>query len=269
MRWNGCKRISFETPLTRHRKMKKIDFYGFVGMIAPGGLLIFGLSYFFPGIGILLHGKEISFGDLGLFVILAYVVGHIAQCLGDFIGFVWDWSTSGQPTDYVRKGKEPFAPEWLMRKLPKKIRQFCEAKFEKPFLSPQQLRKLPAKIREVLKIDCQDDLSQVNSNDWFYITRQGYATVKRVGLAGRIDIFNGCFGLMRGVVASLVILLVVAVLYSNPINLQLFEVLGIAICFALLRMHRFGLHYARELFVQLLSVLPGDLEMPAVKEVEE
>ncbi len=47
--------------------------------------MIFGLSYFFPEIGILLHGKEISFGDLGLFVILAYVAGHLAQGVGDFI----------------------------------------------------------------------------------------------------------------------------------------------------------------------------------------
>jgi len=249
--------------------MKKIDFYGFVGMIAPGGLLIFGLSYFFPGIGILLQGKEISFGDLGLFVILAYVVGHIAQCIGDFIETFWCWATSGQPSDYARIGKEPFAPEWLMRRLPIKVKHFCELTFEKTFLSPQQLQKLSAKVREALKINCPDNLSKLSSIEWFYITRQAYATVKRVGLAGRIDIFNGCYGLMRGIVASLIILFLAAVLYSNPLHPQLLEILGIAICLALLRMHRFGIHYARELFVQFLIVLPSDLEKPAAKEVEE
>lgn len=249
--------------------MKKIDFYGFVGVIAPGGLLIFGLSYFFPEIGFLLNGKEISFGDLGLFVILAFVAGHIAQCVGDAIEFFWLKITGGQPTDWARSGKEPFAPEWLMRNLPLRMRQFCERNFEKPFLSSQQLEKLPAKIREVLKINCVDHLSQLTSNDWFYIIRQAYATVKRVGLAGRIDIFNGCFGLMRGVVASLVILLIVAFLHFNSINPELLKVLGIVICLALLRMHRFGVHYARELFVQLLNVLPSDLQKPAAKEDEE
>jgi hypothetical protein len=34
-------------------------------------------------------------------------------------------------------------------------------------------------------------------------------------------------------------------------------------------MQRFGVHYARELFVQLLNVLPADLENPPAKEVEE
>lgn len=182
-------------------------------MIAPGGLLLFGLSYFFPEIGLVLNGKEISFGDLGLFVILAFVAGHIAQCVGDAIEFFWLKMTGGQPTDWARSGKEPFAPKWLMRILPLKMKRFCVEKFEYQFLSSQQLEKLPAKIREILKINCADDLSQVTSSDWFFIVRQGYATVKRVGLAGRIDIFNGCYGLMRGVVASLVILLTVAFLH--------------------------------------------------------
>lgn len=233
-------------------------------MIAPGGLLLFGLSYFFPKIGVLLYGKEISFGDLGLFVILAYVAGHIAQGLGDLIEFamlqITDW-----PTSWARNGKEPFASVRIMEIFPEEVRKMCGQSFEKPFLSPQQLQKLPFKIREVLKIDCPDDLSQINSDDWFYITRQAYGVVKRVGLADRVDIFNGHYALMRGTAASLIILLLVAFLYPPPLNRQLYEILGIIFCIALWRMHRFGIHYARELFVQLLNVLPADLEKPPAK----
>lgn len=247
--------------------MKNVDFYAFVGIIVPGGLLIFGLSYLFPELNPLFQGKEITFGELGLFVVLSYVAGHLAQCFGDFIEWLWWKAIEGPQTNWVRYGKEPFAPDKFMKLLPIKVRLFLERNFEKRLLSRAQIQKMPAKIREILKINCENELAQIDRTDWFYLTRQAYAVVKRVGLASRVDIFNGYWAMMRGVVASLAVLLVAGVICGKPISASLLYILAIMMCLGLLRMHRFGVHYTRELFVQFLNVLPSDLEKPAATEV--
>jgi hypothetical protein len=223
--------------------MKKVDFYEFVGVIAPGALLLFGLSFIFPEIGTLIHGKDISFGDLGLFLILAYVAGHLVQAVGNAIEAIWWKCAGGLPTDWVRTGKHKL-------------------------LAPQQTQKLPAKVREALKINCPDKLSDLDRQDWLCITHQAYAAIKKVGLSARADTFNGNYGMFRGVVAGLLILLVTDFYQSQTHNYKLYAVLAVAICLSLYRMHRFSVHYGRELFVQFLNVLPTDVAKPS-KEKED
>ena len=118
-------------------------------------------------------------------------------------------------------------------------------------LAKAQVDKLGRKVAEDLGIE--GGLSGIGKRDWFPITRQIYAKVNAAGQSNRADTFNRDYGLMRGVTASFFTLAVVVVAadYQNWKVALIVVVLGVV---ALARMHRFGKHYAREVFVQYLAL---------------
>jgi hypothetical protein len=221
----------------------KLNFYDFAGILAPGAVAVYGLARIYPELGLIVRDEKISFGELGLLLILAYVAGHLLQSLGNLIEWLWWKPCGGMPTDWIRTRK-------------------------RDILAEAQWKKLPAKIRQVLKIDCSDDLSTVSKKDWFSIRKQVYSVVKKAGGAERIDIFNGLYGMFRGVAAGLFVILVAAFNEVEQDRWKLYGVLLVLALFALIRMHRFGVHYARELFVEFLNVQPGE-STPPKKETKE
>ena len=101
--------------------------------------------------------------------------------------------------------------------------------------------------------DPASNLAKYDKGQWYSITRQVYAAVSAAGRATRVDIFNGNYGLCRGIAAGFLALLV----WSVIVNWRLWQVevgLVILISLAIYRMHRFGVRYARELFVRYLQL---------------
>lgn len=215
--------------------MKKFDFYEFTGILLPGTILVFGLSRIYTSIVPLLSEKEFTLGGFGLFVILAYAAGHVIQSLGNGIETAWWKCAGGMPTDWLRTGK-------------------------RPLIAPYQKQKVHLQIQQLLRIQCPENLSELSNEAWYSITRQIYTVIKRAGATDRIDIFNGTYGMFRGISASLVALLVIGVAENWPPNWRLVGILTVAALCSLLRMHRFGVTYAREVFVQFISIEASDLE---------
>jgi hypothetical protein len=93
--------------------------------------------------------------------------------------------------------------------------------------------------------------AELTESAWFPIFRQIYSDVERHGKPGRGDTFNGIYGLNRGLSAA-TLALAVAVLILAPA--QWFVSVGLLVVSAvyLYRMHRFGVHYAREIYNQFL-----------------
>jgi uncharacterized membrane protein len=82
------------------------------------------------------------------------------------------------------------------------------------------------------------------------------------GHLGRIDTFNGNYGLNRGLASATAILAVVSATQSSWwIALALLAISGVF----LYRAYRFGVYYARELFMQFL-VLTEQPRPPARKK---
>src|SRR5262245_47565209 len=156
------------------RGMKRFDFYEFAGVLAPGVVVMYGLARIYPGLGILVHDEKVGFGELGLLLILAYVAGDLLQSLGNLIEWRWWRCAGGWPSDWVRTRK------WNI-------------------IAAAQWRVLPARIRNGLQITCPDDLVKLTPEEWRPITRQVYAAVRKAGRAERVDIFNGNYGMFRGV----------------------------------------------------------------------
>jgi hypothetical protein len=223
--------------------VKKFDFYEFTGVLAPGAVVVYGLARIYPELGILVRNEKITFGELGLLLVLAYVAGHLVQAFGNVVEWIWWKFAGGWPTDWVRTRK-------------------------RNIIATAQWKALPERIRDSLKIKCPDDLSTVRPEEWVPITRQIYAAVRKAGRSERVDIFNGNYGMFRGVAAGIIVILVAAITDAGTSRWRLYCALLVMALLALTRMHRFGVHYARELFVQFIGMQPGETA-PAKKEEKE
>jgi hypothetical protein len=209
--------------------MKSFDFYEFAGVVTPGALILYTVSLIVPGSAPFLMAKEISVGDLGLFVILAYVAGHIVQAIGNLIESVFWKPFGGMPTN------------WVLR-------------HDQELLNEAQVNKLPDRVRSLLDIGINKPITDLSVKEWFPITRQIYAAVAGAERAHRVDTFNGNYGMFRGFASALLFASILNIATHWPAGWPTSLVLGAAALLALIRMHRFGKHYARELFVQFLQL---------------
>jgi len=217
--------------------MRQFDFYEFTGILVPGAAALAGVLMLVPGLMPMSAVKDFSIGGFGLLVVLAYVAGHLVQAIGNLVEWLWWKAWGGMPTDWVRT-----APTNL--------------------LAEAQISTLPKAIAEQLKL-ADVDVRKTSSEQWYSVTRQIGAAVDAAGRGSRVQTLNGNYGLNRGLAAALVVVLVVA-LTAKPADWIVLGGLSVAIGLALARMHRFGKHQARELFVQFLQ-LPAREQIPEKK----
>lgn len=214
--------------------MKTLNFYEFAGLIAPGGVTLFGIALLFPSTRVIIAGENLSVGEFGLFTILAFVAGHLVQGFGDGIEYLWWKSWGGMPTDWVRLGKHKL-------------------------IADTQRQALATHFHGKLSLKGCSKLDEISNSDWPGITRQIYAAVAAAERSGRVDRFNGNYGLNRGIAAALVILSVLIFAFRPdywPVGVLTFLGVGLA----LFRMHDFGKRYASELFVQFLQLPKPEVE---------
>jgi hypothetical protein len=204
--------------------MKTFDFYEFTGVLCPGVVVLFAVALIVPAFGPVLLDHSVTFGDLGLFVVLSYVAGHLVQALGNLLEVgIW-WMFGGMPSDWVRTGKHPL-------------------------LSAAQV----ALVMERTKDQCGKPLGELTVGEWYAVTRSIYAAVNKAGMAGRVDTFNGNYGMFRGLVAAF-LFSAALVAVVGPCNWTAIAILLVCALLAITRMRRFGVHYSRELFVQFLRL---------------
>jgi hypothetical protein len=213
--------------------MQKMSFYEQIGIVIPGSVLVFGLVLYYPGLQILTAKDGMSVGELGLFVLIAYAAGHLIAAIGNALeGPFWS-ILGGMPSDWVTR--DPSA-----------------------LLSPQQIENLRSKVATRLNVTIEK-MAGLDPATWWPISRQIYADVAKNGKPDRIDTFNGNYGLNRGLASACLVLVVVALAHMN-------WMIGVGIFVAAMmysyRAYRFGVHYARELYMQFL-VLSEQPKAPA------
>ncbi len=125
------------------------DQYEYVAVITPGATLLLGLSMVWPQYLHTASDKSLSVGDLGLFLVVAYVAGQILQSAAEILDpAFWYWF-GGLPSDWV-----------------------CKA--DNGLISAEQRTALQARVRTMLGAP-HFDLNEVERNAWRSITRQIYA----------------------------------------------------------------------------------------------
>lgn len=209
--------------------MRKFDLYEFTGIIVPGTVLLVGVSFCSPAISKVVFEQDLSVGKTAVSLIVAYGLGHLVAALGNLIEKVWWWAWRGWPSDWPRSG--------------------CHH-----LLAAEQLRHLNSAFSGKLGLQFVGDFQQLTSHDWFAVVRQMYATAAAHGAVQRVDIFNGNYGLNRGLAAALIAILAVVQITQGFAHWRAELLLALGVAVAVYRMHRFGVHYARELFVQFLAI---------------
>jgi hypothetical protein len=200
-----------------------MTFYEQVGIVIPGSVLMVGLIFYFPALNALVAKDGVTLGRFGIFLLLSYAAGHFIAALGNVLESVLWRPFGGLPSDRVTK-------------------RTC------PLLSPQQVTAVETKAATRFNMTVRT-LPGMDRKTWWPISRQIYAEVNKNGTVERIETFNGNYGLNRGLSASCLALAVVA-----AAQLQWSVVVGfvaLAAVFAY-RAYRFGVHYARELYLQFL-----------------
>jgi hypothetical protein len=204
--------------------VREFSFYDFAGVIAPGALLLFGTTYLLPGVGDLCALMQMELGGLGVFALLAYVAGHLAQAVGNLFESAYWKAWGGMPSVWVLRGE---------------------------LLGATQLDRLAAVVRERLAIP---SLRDSTAPAWLAATREIYAGIAAAGRAARVDTFNGNYGMMRGTAAAALALAVLALATRGLAAWRVEVALVVVAVVAAYRMHRFAVHYSRELLVQYLEL---------------
>lgn len=202
--------------------MNKLTFYEQVGIVIPGSVLMVGLLFYFPALNALVAKDGVTLGQFGIFLLLSYAAGHFIAALGNLLESVLWWLFGGMPSDWVTKQQSSL-------------------------LSTQQIAALETKVASRFGVNVT--LPGLGRKVWWPISRQVYADVGKNGKVERIDTFNGNYGLNRGLSAACVALAVVAATQTQWHVVIGFFILAVVFAY---RAYRFGVHYARELYLQFL-----------------
>jgi hypothetical protein len=200
-----------------------MTFYEQVGIVIPGSMLMFGLVLYYPELKLLTTKDSMSVGELGLFVLISYAAGHLIAAVANALeGLFWN-ILGGMPSD------------WVTRDPPS-------------LLSAEQVENLRVKVGTRLNVTIAK-IADLDRKKWWPVSRQIYADVAKNGKPDRIDTFNGTYGLNRGLASACLVLAVVALAHAD----WLIAVgLLVAAVIHSYRAYRFGVHYARELYLQFL-----------------
>src|SRR6478609_1704513 len=83
---------------------RTFDFYEYAGVIVPGAVLVLGMLWLFPEGRAHFSKEGVTFGELGLFVIIAYASGQLVQGVGNWMEWLWWKSWGGNPSRRVLAG---------------------------------------------------------------------------------------------------------------------------------------------------------------------
>ena len=206
---------------------EKFNAYEYIGVIAPGSVVVFAVTLVSPEVKQLLIDGGTTLGGLGLFLILSFITGHLLQGLGNWFENIFWKCFCGMPTNWVKRENQKI-------------------------LASEQRNLLTQKVTELHP--AIKDLERLNGKEWYSITREIYAIVKAADRAARIDAFNRNYGLLRGVAVSFLVTTVGAFFVISFYEWKIFAVLAICAVLSVYRMHRFAVIYARELFVQFIRI---------------
>lgn len=202
-------------------------FYDTVGLIIPGTWLLLGLFYLKQDLATPIMQGRNAFGiaELGLFLLLAFAVGHLVAALGNILEEVWWFPQGGRPTDWTSGQR---------------------------ILDSAARSRVGAKVKELHDSDFTG-MEGMEVAKWRPLVRELYAHVAAAGRSGRIDVFNAQYGMMRGLAAASLALSLLAYLAPDH-QREVVAIFAVAGLLSLYRMDRFARHYARELFAQFASL---------------
>ncbi len=219
-----------------------LTFYDFVGVIIPGSVLLLSLGLLFD------LGKLADIAvprDAGLVtahLVLAYVIGHLIQALGNWLELLYWRAWKGRPTDW------PLTREGSL--------------FGVNVVS--EVTRLYHKGEGKSAISTADpDLAE-----WRRSITYAVSLINAEKQQDRMQTFNSLYGMFRGMVTSFLLILILYMALTRQWNPAVLAVLLAAGVLSIYSMHKFSRLFAAELFAivrRLLKTKP-QAEPAAEKE---
>lgn len=204
---------------------KAFDTYEVIGIVTPGAVVAFFLALSWPEFRTLLGTEGFSLGDLGLFLVAAFVLGHLLQALGNLIELA-AFPIGGLPSQWVRRPGQTL-------------------------LTGEQRAALEAKVQAME--GSTTPLQAIERSPWGVITSRAYDRVRTAGRSARIDVCNRTYGMTRGLAAALLLGLGWS-LTRHPLDKVLSVALAVLCLAAVWRMRRAAKHYSRTLFLAFIDL---------------
>jgi hypothetical protein len=204
-----------------HDLAKSFDAYEVIGVITPGTVV----AIEWPLFRTLVNEKSLSIGAFGLFVLVAFVLGHLIQAVGNVIELII-WFPSGLPTNWVRSTNQTL-------------------------LTPEQRSAFEAAVAKME--GTAQDISKISRGRWLAITTRVYGRLRAARRSDRVDIANRSYGLNRGLSAALLACLA-WYLIAHWHDYAALLILAAALCAAVWRMRRAGVNYARALVLAFIDL---------------
>ena len=205
---------------------RDLSFYEFSGIFLPGAVLLGGTLLTIDEARLWILSEDFGASQLGLFLISAYVVGQLLQGLGNLVEKIY-WVGRGIPSHWVTRESIPFLHE-------------------------QHAKRIGELFKKLTDLEIADRKS-LRKKDSRNLTGSLFSVVKKEADTSRIDVFNGNYGLFRGLSTSFLILILFNVGVGTSLPTKI--ILTICLLLALVRMERFAVHYARELYHLSFQIL--------------
>lgn len=205
---------------------KEFSFYEFTGVVVPGATLLLSLALTVQPLKDFLSSEKFGAGQLGLFLIASYIIGHLVQGVGNILEKAL-WAFRGMPSTWIRRDKPPYLSDGQTKRLRDVMTQLLG--HEVPPLQDLDIRACGGLVGQL------------------------YAKLEKEGRTARIEVFNGNYGLFRGI-ASALLVAVAGTALKHGLWTSSTAIMSAVFILALIRMHRFGVHYASELYKQALNL---------------
>jgi hypothetical protein len=208
--------------------MKQFSLYDIVGVLAPGTVIVVGFSVLYPRLSGPLMNSNLSGGELGLLVLLSYVVGNIVAGLSNILERPYWALTGGIHTARAQNN-------------------------DGKVLTANEFERLQTKLRETGIVKDTETIRELDAKRWWAITRQINAFLDGRKLADRVQLFNAQFGMNRGIATAFLIILTMTIVRLGIQAWKVELLLAGSSAVSVYRMHTFSLHYAQTLFRMFLT----------------
>ena len=203
--------------------MKQFDYYEFTAILVPGSTFLITMGLIFPDVFGERFFEGVSLGDLGIFVIAAYVSGHVVQAFSSLYEKVFWRIWGGMPT------------EWALKNGTK-------------YYTAEQVDLIKKKVQQDMKLALNEDGSVPKS-----VTRQIYSILKNNKQTERVDIFNANYGLNRAMAASSLLGFLISLFFLWD-TIYVSGCLLLATILLTYRMFTFALNYSHAIYNGFLNV---------------
>ncbi len=191
----------------------------------PGEALLLSIGIIWPNSSLYEYMLPTAFGAAIINLVSAYIIGHLLQSLGNIFEHFYWLLWGGMPTDW-------------------------------PISKPRRSNNSNV-LQNLMKLTGYDKPIE-NLKIWREVFGVGRAKLQASGLMDRAYVFNGNYGMFRGLTTVWLVLAITG-WTSELNNIVLYPVLVGLFTLSLFRMHRFAIYYSREIFNTIFN-LSTDLD---------